>query len=86
MQPSTASISLPIERWRRRWFKSRAIISVPPVVAPRIKTSESPTPSHTPPISVMISASPWYAGIKSATTSIMTELSTIATIVFATSL
>ena len=58
-QPSTASISLPIERWRSRWFSSRAIISVPPVVAPRMKTSESPTPSQTPPISVMISGSPW---------------------------
>ena len=46
--PSSASISLPMDIWGIRRSKSLATMSVPPVVAPRIKVRERPSPSHTP--------------------------------------
>ena len=48
MRPSTASISLPMDRWGFRRPSSRASMSVPPVVAPRRKVRDRPSPSHRP--------------------------------------
>ena len=57
--PSTASISLPMERWGSRRPSSRATRSLPPVVAPRMKMRERPRPSSRPANRATKMGSPW---------------------------